>query len=170
MVQDAERVAEILRAIGQRNRIHGGKMEMDVGPLAETGLRDIQRFRRGVDTVKLPHPFGDAFRPSAGPAAEVEALSTRCQLAEGEDAEIAIEQLGVFGTPERGLIERPPFLAEAANRCLVEVGHSLSGSWRKCRRLAPARRAVRMKPTRRLSGSQTSLQLQKRCVGNQNPC
>ena len=68
MVQDTERVAEILAAIGDRNGAGACKMELDIVVTGQPAFADVERLCGGVYAVQLTDFRSDERCPSPGPA------------------------------------------------------------------------------------------------------
>ena len=136
MVQDAQRVTEILAAVGNRNGVHRGAMEADVGCRGQAPPRDVQRRLGRIDAMQRPDPRCDEIRPTtpeAAGAAEpartpereaapgIEPLGADGQSLEWKNREIAIEQLAMLVPAKVELVIGGPLVAEALHRRLVEI-------------------------------------------------
>lgn len=121
VVKDTKRISEILRVVGQWNRIDGLSVEEDVGHARKTAASDLNRVFGGVDAMKLTHARRDLGGPSPRSATEVEPFRRWLEFVPRKDVEIALEKLSMFLRAQLALVKCRPFLTEAANDGLIAV-------------------------------------------------
>ena len=137
MVQDAQRIAEVHRRLGQRHGGDVGMMKLAVVVAAKRTARDGERGFAGVHAMQASDSCGDQARPAPAAAAEIEALGLRWQLVPGKHREILREQRARLGVVQGGLIEARPFATKPVDGVAIDIFDR--GGSRTARRLGHAR-------------------------------
>jgi hypothetical protein len=118
-MQNAERIAEVLTVVCQRDIVGVGEVETGRwnGP-----ARDSQRLLGWINAMENADARRDQRRPSTGTTTEIESLRVRREQFKWKNGKIAIEEPLPFFIGKLRLIERAPFLAESSDSRRVDVG------------------------------------------------
>ena len=101
VVQDAEGIGKVERAVGKRNITDTRVVEGNVALPGQVGFGDLQRVAAGIEHVKVSDPRRHQKRPSAATAAGIEAFGIGRQFGPGENPEIFGKQPFALGLLKR---------------------------------------------------------------------
>jgi hypothetical protein len=124
VMQDAERIGEIERTVGQGNVFDGREVERYVGGIRQIGSGHRERLGADVEEVKPCDPRRHQRGPAAASASDVDAGGAlRRQRLPWEDREIVGKQPRALlgGQLAIALGEHRPFPAEAGSGFLIDV-------------------------------------------------